>query len=172
MSVEEIRQKQHIQDGVLNMTSYTTFDYEKNEFTEEKDFINSWKWKSEYEERLNLPATTQRILADDYGLPRNTPESALSQIHLFSLKNGRLHEKLETEKEKNKELLHALNLASLEIKNHKKKIKNQKKSIENYKEDVSPYLVHKSECDVYITKHIGRLNQKTRKCTCGLSKKS
>jgi len=145
------------------MSNYTTFDYEKNEFRNPTQFVNSWKWSPDDKEY------TSSLLAAEFGLPKSTPPSAFAMLDQYKQKVISLRELLTNERLKNQELVEVIKIASKDIKSLKQKITIKNKEQKEYRQGILPFVTHKSNCDIYLQKAVGRLHGKA-KCTCGLNK--
>ena len=171
-------------------TSYTTINPKTGNLTEEKEFVNSWKWDNEEVsthfrwgedntwvrddigwKRNGFDNETQQIrsLVNKYDLPLNTPLKAVKEIARLTNTQKDYQEKYEELRTLNQEYLVAMEIASFERKGMKKKQKEAKKEIKAFLKLVEDYLTHKPNCVVPALKAVGRTRANSR-CNCGLKK--
>ena len=147
---------------------YTTINPETGNFTEEQDFVNSWKWK--YPDSVtnkNLDRTDKRSIISRYWLSPETPEDTAFRFHAISQERDKMSRKLQREERNSKELFEALELLTLGNKQNKKEILSSKRKIKKFKKEIASFLSHKEECIIFSLEVLGRKKQNA-KCTCGL----
>lgn len=160
---------------------YTTINPETGDFTEEKDFVNSWKWKykdftnqKDSEGQLNLissdptiDGSRRRALISKYWLDRDTTEDMAHRFHKLSQEKNEASDKLYLEREKVRELFSALQSSVIHCKDIKKELSSNAKQKKKFKKEIINFLSHKESCLIFSLEVLGRTSQNAE-CNCGL----
>jgi hypothetical protein len=156
---------------------YTTINPETGDFTEERDFVNSWKWKynsvmeAGYQNSkstdLNIDRSTRRALISKYWLNDDTPEDVVHRFHKLSEEKNEVLNKFHSEQGKVRELFSALETSVISYKDIKKELSSRTRQNKKLKKEIISFLSHKEDCLIFSLEILGRIKQKAE-CTCGL----
>jgi len=160
---------QNQENGSIMSDIFTTLNPKTGLPTKEHEFANFWKWKYvRYDSNdINNSIKTASALRTKHWLNGSTPDDDVYKFHNLNNEKEVFRELSEKELRKNRELIDALEIASISIKDLKQENKRKAKQLKTIKQNLAPYLKHEEDCSVSLMKILGRVKNRAT-CSCGL----